>query len=478
MARSRHFCAVVALTLASSLIVASCGDDAEPTRADAGTPTTRRSSTSAGGSEALSSTSTSTSTTTTPLEDTIDLADAPPVLFVGDNDANYFEDLLEKSVVRVGPLAQYQSYLISPDAKMYALASPGDAVRPSRIELISIKTGKAVSSFDVDADRVTLSEWSPDSTAVVARGANDWITYRTDGSSQPVEGSTGSVPGWATGDSLTSAVECSQCSRFQLIDSDDHPVLVVVGLSGDGPEAGIYDPDDATIVPFEGEWATARVQAAECTRFTVLTASIDGESVQALYDVDTGAIHTIEPVRGGSDCPVPSHDGRKVALAMQAGGTVVVDAATGSPVLVARQGAPLAWSADGDELLVQGNGTFVVASDGSGGKEASVKIRAFCEVGAAGKVLAEVTGATQADSGLVLYDISRNSATKIGEASLGRTCDVSKDGGWVVTGTTIVDLEEAAFTQLTRVDSKGSYIRGEPIFPDRSARSPRVVAGG
>jgi hypothetical protein len=147
-------------------------------------------------------------------------------------------------------------------------------------------------------------------------------------------------------------------------------------------------------------------------------------------------------------------------------------------VLVARQGAPLAWSADGDELLVQGNGTFVVASDGSGGKEASVKIRAFCEVGAAGKVLAEVTGATQADSGLVLYDISRNSATKIGEASLGRTCDVSKDGGWVVTGTTIVDLEEAAFTQLTRVDSKGSYIRGEPIFPDRSARSPRVVAGG
>lgn len=95
MARSRHFCAVVALTLASSLIVASCGDDAEPTRADADTPTTRRSSTSAGGSEALSSTS--TSTTTTPLEDTIDLADAPPVLFVGDNDANYFEDLLEKS---------------------------------------------------------------------------------------------------------------------------------------------------------------------------------------------------------------------------------------------------------------------------------------------------------------------------------------------------------------------------------------------
>ena len=69
-------------------------------------------------------------------------------------------------------------------------------------------------------------------------------------------------------------------------------------------------------------------------------------------------------------------------------------------------------------------------------------------------------------------------ATKIGETSLGRTCDVSKDGGWVVTGTTIVDLEEAAFTQLTRVDSKGSYIRGEPIFPDRSARSPRVVAGG
>ena len=42
----------------------------------------------------------------------------------------------------------------------------------------------------------------------------------------------------------------------------------------------------------------------------------------------------------------------------------------------------------------------------------------------------------------------------------------------------IVDLEEAAFTQLTRVDSKGSYIRGEPIFPDRSARSTRVVAGG
>lgn len=467
-ARLRTLTAIIA----AGLLAACSGDDGTTvTRSTDATPRTtgstagdRGSTTTEPEQEAEEDESTPT---TSKFGDTIDLSDAPPIVIGDSRGVYYFADLLKPPAERaVIDGTRGSNYVISPDGTTVAVSLPGDAVRPARIDLVSIETGKAVQSFDVDADTVSLSSWAPDSTAIAGSTTDaGYAAYRIDGTVQTLTNPVGDVL-WARGAS-TSIVDCSNCSGDQQVETDNTPV-VIAQPSPDGTYiAGTWNPDSGTVDQFEGDWGLS-ADAERCTTTTIVRGRVGGNAAVALYHLERRTIHPIpEPVYG--TCPVPSLDGKSSAFALEDGGTAVVDA-SGKVTTVARQGVPLAWSKDGKTVVVQGNGTFLVAADGSGGREASVSLTSLCPISDSGKVLARTT------EELVVYDIGTDSAVSVGDLSTGDRCSVSADGTWVASSTTLVDLTKGASTNLRRTLTDGTTLRGDIVFiePRSTARFTRA----
>jgi hypothetical protein len=197
-----------------------------------------------------------------------------------------------------------------------------------------------------------------------------------------------------------------------------------------------------------------------CGRFATITATTVDDRGYAtkvdygLYDSDSDKVTPISLKAEGARCPLASNGGTLVAFE-STDGVGVVDLATGTQTPVARQGYPIGWSKDDSKVLVQGNGTFVVAADGSGGKQASIAIQDYCTVGKTGAVI--TSAADPRPDGLLdllYYDIASDVAKPIGNGRLDswESCDVSANGKWVVSDHTVIDLGRGRAATITISD--------------------------
>lgn len=413
--------------------------------------------------------------TTSVFGDTIDVAGAPPILFTNGTAVYLFEDLAEDPEARVGPLESNESYLLSPDGTVAAVGRPGDAVRDARVELISMETGEALQTFEVDSDTLRVELWSPDSKAVTVSGEPGSVAYGVDGTTQELVQGEVVADVWTTGEAGTTVVECDGCRAEQVLGPDDAPVAIAWTFGAERV-AGIHDADTGKIAAFEGIWSKAEAYNESCVGFQPLFVSVDGEYQYGVYGLEGDQVVALDskPMRG---CPISTADGSKAALAMEDGSVVVVDAATGASTQIARQGAPVGWSADGSTVVVIGNGTFLVAADGSGGNEASIDIGVLCSLGDTGTALVAVRNEQAGYTELAIYDVGQDSATSLGRFDLGQGCELSEDGAWALTGETLVDLEGLGATRLRRLDADQRSINGEKRFIDPAARTTRVVSG-
>lgn len=356
--------------------------------------------------------------------------------------------------------------LVSPDGRHVAAATMADAVRSARLEIIDVVTGRQEHAFDVDTKSVNLLDWSPDSSAVVASyqsGPTGSIktvltVFRRDGSqvdAAPNEpnssGAVGQNPHWYIGkDGAAYGAECSLagypngvCLQTQLVTSKHEPVLLV----SDGTQFGRWDPATKSITRLTDEKNTS---VKPCGRYGVL--SVRGELLA--YDADTG--RSAPAPRITSECPVQSPSGTRLAFS-GTDGPVVVDLSSGTATNVAREGAPMAWSTDESSLLIASNaGSFVVAADGSGGKETSVRLSAMCVGGTAGKVVAQ----SQADRKTVIYDIGADSAEVLDGAALsqGTTCAVTTEGSWTQFNRSLFDVRSGTAGPLSVRAEDGSDV--------------------
>ncbi len=378
----------------------------------------------------------------------LDVARTPPIVIAhieGGTDIRWADHVGGREKV-IEAAKTGETITLSPDRQKAVISRPGDAVRKARLEIITSATGKPVASFDLPVDSISVQTWSPDSTAfsaITRRGnVSTGMVFRVDGSSDAVDtkfsvsvnrglwarGSTGTV---LTFSSSTAPVS-------QLVNSKGDPVALLYQGDGATGRYGRYDDGAGTVVAFADDWQPSEA----CGRFGLLrkyltTAGAPSRWAYAVYAADDDTITPLDGVNGNPVCPLSSHDGTRVAYQSELGGVTVLDRRSGTTVESARQGTPLAWSSDDKKLLVNGNGTFVVAADGSGGRQASVAIFQFCEIGTTGAVLARMS-----DGSAVRYDIGEDTAETLGavEFRTDSPCETSADGRWVVAGRTVVDI--------------------------------------
>lgn len=465
----------------------SCADPADSASPSGATdPST---STAAPGNTAHLDTTSSTSSTIPAITTTagdVDLSRSPALVEGDQATAHFFEHAADPPTVTVGPLTRPDLFVFSPDSRYAAVTHAGDAVRKARVELVETDTGRAVETVEVDADQSEVRYWSPDSAAVLVGGRSGtgtytWGSYGVDGSTQTLTSNfVSTMPYWGRGASQTKVVDCSTCSRvLQLMTSKGVPVSVAGTRqpSDGGIQAGRYDVDTGAIIRFDGELGSQGLYGEACGRFATIngrSASPGGAPIYALYDSDSGRVIPSVAPKG---CPVVSNDGTRAALGLADGSTSVYDLATGTPVQVARQGVPVAWSKDDSKLVVNGNGTFVVASDGSGGKAASITITTFCSIGATGTLLA-VDSTSPGGAALVHYDIATDSAKSLGKGQLNAACEVSRDGDWLVSDRTLVDLASGRSATLTVRVTAGDRTTdgGDVHFRDPESISPNMTS--
>lgn len=405
----------------------------------------------------------------------IDLAGTPPILAAyyspspSGNLLNYFDHLSSNPAVTLGPLPATDHYVLSPDSRLAAVEHAGDAVNKARLEIVATDTGQSVATLDVDEDAVKVAAWAPDSTAILAstsssNSTHKMVVFRVDGTQQIVTadsilGTAESLP-WIKGPSGTTVVDgCKGCgdAPFQLVSSKG--VLAVFDylripgrelVDPHGVSWGQFDEAGGTIVPFAGEFGQATGLKDEgifaCGRFAVAFKTTSStQSAYSLYDSDSGKFTPIGYKSVGNRCPVASKGGTQLAFE-STDGVRVVDLATGKQTTVARQGHPIAWSSDGSKVVVMGNGTFVVAADGSSGKAASTTIHDYCVVGNTGVVITTSVSRNPGEGtrpvDLLAYDPATDTATPLGQGQLvtDSACEVTADGKWVVTDETIIDV--------------------------------------
>ena len=351
--------------------------------------------------------------------------------------------------------------LLSPDGEHYAIAKRADAVRAAGLDIIATDTGESEQSFEVDTTTLNVYSWSPDSSAVLVQGTGSqgeqtWVVYRLDGSTHDIavehRPSSTRDTKWTIGPDGATWSECTsftgQCYPGYQLTTTEH-VPVFLAYKTETKVFGRFDGAKGALVPLAGAAAKA-TGATACGRYALLyrPAATSGQEVFAVYDSDTGKVNVVP--NSATGCPVVSSKGAKMAFATRSA-PIAVDVATGKSTQIAREGKPIAWSKDETQVLLSApTGTFRVAGDGSGGKEASVRLVKTCVVGTTGKVLASAIG-----GGIVLYDVGADSATKMNTSAFDQTCLVTDDGKWAYTIGQLYDIEGARGGALeVRVDGE------------------------
>ncbi len=425
--------------------------------------------------EATASTPDQTSTSTTEETTTPGALTTKAPIVAGDTTTLYYFDHVSNSpLATIGPLPEPDHFLLSPDGRYAAVEHSGDALRKARLEIVATDTGTSVVSVDVDSDGVTAWAWSPDSTAVLAAPRSgttgSWVVYRIDGTSHSLAADAVCTdprlaPLWVRGQSGDSVLQYRECGTgtpatvedaVQLITSKGEPVSVLsymdlgsihLGPQGQAQYAGStgrYDLASGQFIPFDGPFGNNFDHLLPCGRLATLKTSEStsgGQVTYGLYDSDSATITPVDVKVDSQHCPIASNKGTLVAFE-STDGVRVVDLATGNQTPIAREGYPIAWSKDDSKVLVQGNGTFVIAADGSGGEAASIALQEFCRAGNTGTV---ITVAGEQSSflpvDLLAYDIATDSAKSIGKGLLDSdVCEASSDGNLLVMGHTVIDL--------------------------------------
>jgi hypothetical protein len=389
---------------------------------------------------------------------------------------------------------------MAPDARHLALTHEPTAVDPGFVEVLDLETGSTVNEIEYEGDGISNVVWAPDGSALAfdAREAHHATFVGGETTTFPLdEGALGRVADSLVVSSDDESAAFAACLYPREITPGggvDAPLLTVVTVGDEPGEVTVYgecdhlsqltDEGDAVamavvdgqlqrILP-SGELEPAATPVPEsapdgsCGGSTISESTphllkwsgdVDGEHRAWVYSLRADTF--IEVPLSQGDCPVPSPDGEKFALAVfesDRQSTVVADFTTGEVVEVARTGRPIAWSAEGDQVLVEGNGTFVVEADGSGGDEASVQLSvstfaagAYCRAGDSGLVV--LNGE---DVGLVLYDVSDDEAIPFPKSrySLSQPCYVSADGRWLISGHFLIDLRRERTIVLPDFDGK------------------------
>jgi hypothetical protein len=403
------------------------------------------------------------------------LAEAPPFVLKGVG-MTYVVDGTATEIVPGGGLFRP---LVSPDGRHFALTTDADAISAPTLSISASDSGQVEQSWEIDVPRISITGWAPDSSGLLALAgspAEGTIgVYRVDGTVEEVDTAIGSgtEPLWYVGPSATTWVHCIgpdpsddtgvDChGATALVTSADAPMLLFTDLANED-RVGRFAGPDQPLEPLEGVGASATYAEVCGGRFAMLWDSSSTGPV-GVYDSDDGSVTPI-PSDVTTQCPVVSPAGDSVAFGHPDGPIVV--AADGTVTKIAREGTPMAFSADGQFVLV--NDTMVgtvyrVAADGSGGAAAAAVENGMvaCDLGN-GSVVVQFTDET------LIYDVGGDTATPVQYAieppqqgyrtALADTCAVSDDGRWLFTRESIIDLAAATGLYLPdAVDLLGTVL--------------------
>lgn len=368
-----------------------------------------------------------------------------------------------------------QRYEVSPDGTMIAVWVEGTAVEPNRFDVIAIPTGEVIESVEDTTLSPTLAvTWSPDSRGFTFASSSDAVVHRIGGQTTRPESLRRAVAvRYASNDDVTEWIRCNPTIlRFAVTDeegtgsetSDDTCVNMgqLVDSGGEWLVVGARYPDG---IPASGEQLVVIRAGQEpkavlvpdgltsddnygykvlgCGPFGLVIDSNSRDNDSYIFD---SASDRVVPAPGVDveECPIGSSDGDAVAYAVRDGGVNVVTISTAELVEVARSGRPIAFGSDGESLLVDGGGTFRVATDGSGAAEASVQAAAvsgqtnsYCRIGDTGEVVVFT------DDGLVVHDVAADVSYDVVGFGLPGSCALSQDGRWFLAGPLLVDVERA-----------------------------------
>ncbi len=395
--------------------------------------------------------------------------------------------------------------VVSENGHWAALVRAQDAVNRGGVTIIDVKSGKEVDRLDVDDARIAAVTWSPDAKAILVSGSDKLYLHRISGataSSAGGDSSYGNRPGVDLGFS-TEGSTVTAATRAGLLVVDDvsghfDPIAqasVIAQLDDGGTPVVLYADTNPSSLhrqafravaggasrSLSAEFPTSNLQSRACGRFLTWEQRDATSDRWMVYDatdgseIDVGDASTTRRL----DCPVVSPDAKQLAFAFD-DGVYVVDLTSRKRTKVAREGAPISWSADAGSLLVDGNGTFVVRADGSGGKKANIGTartgaRSACRIGDTGSVLF-VT-----ETGLGLFDVGANSARSVATSTsvgLDQDCTTSSDGTWLLSGSLLVDVRHGTGSTLDYRATKGFPYSPRFRWYGDQLVTPAVALGG
>lgn len=377
---------------------------------------------------------------------------------------------------------------VSPDGSLIATFTPADALRADGFDFIATTTGEQVDrvEYTKSDDRFGLQGvfWSPDSRALFFNGPTGTYFHRITGGSVTVDGNylmsgftsnadasdflacrgTKSIKVSISKDGLVTGPEPLDCdAAVQTFDQDRNPVMLYEELGTIFRTVPGSDPIEILNLG-DKEDTFNEVGFSYCGESVNITFSETVARPRSIYHTPSGRL-TEAPNLPKSGCAVFAADAGKAAYRTDSGSVEVVDLETGEVVEVARDATPWAFNSEGDHLLVEGNGTFLVSIDGSGGREAAAQAisggseASFCAAGSTG------LGLMLTNTGIGLYDISEDELVLTDAPTLREGCRITPDQRWLLTGRLLVDLDGGNWTLLDPIHS----VTGERVNPNDPA---------
>lgn len=380
---------------------------------------------------------------------------------------------------------------VSPDNTKGLTFHEATAVSNARYEILDLASDQQLSDFELgQGERTTTSSawWSPDSQAVHLRTAGpDGVAaylHRVGGATARLVPDRSRGISFASGPEATKLVTCegqlafltatveagegvvqtdgSTCRTYgQLRDAVGRPTALYTMDEDDG--FGVYevgfDGEVRRIERGDIEVSDRGLSVGECNAVGVLGFDGTGDTTSAVFVPGTRSLIGVPEL---GSCPVLSPDRHRLAFVVGSGAVRVLDTSSGEIVDVATSGFPVAFGSSGEQLLVDGGGTFVVASDGSMGEEASVQVvrrgAAYCALGDTGLAL------LQEQDGVAVFDIDASEVVTRQDVPLGQGCAVSPDGRWAVNGRILVDIEVRDSWTLPAIDVRTGHVLPPPDF--------------
>ncbi|MEZ5240038.1 MAG: hypothetical protein R2716_14160 [Microthrixaceae bacterium] len=429
----------------------------------------------------------------------------------------YMSDPTAEVVITNLDLEDDEDEVAAPLATRVAKPVLGTAVSGNTFEVTDVETGEVIDTHDFGTDRFGTFIWAPDDSAYFDAAGKPRVLHRVGGGTASAESDNqiGQLA-FAANDDTTEMLTCfAELTRFTVGDDEDSGEAsgtdecdaVAQTFDEDGNPVALYTANgklyrlDAGAEPAEllDVGAVSRgtfneIGLQTCADTVQVVFSGDVGRPPAIYDPRTGSLTETPTIAAEGDvildegnarlCPVMSPERDKMAIVAKDSTIQVVDVESGEAVKVAESGDPVAFGSDAETLLVYGNGTFLVAADGSGGEEASAQVspggaavREMCAVGSTGKAL------LLTESGVVLFDIDADEATETPGTEIGPGCSTTPDGEYVVTNSLLVRTSDGEAAALPGIDvDTGERDTPDSIAPGRVSDymwfGPQVVTPG